>query len=96
METKKPELCRKLKENHASKDRQNSRPQEGHGHDQEHRLPQVRQADPDREAREGPRAQYPGRNFYLVLGLRVLREAVVDFLCGSSSVHLRVLCGEGF
>src|SRR5690348_7544946 len=36
------------------KDRQDSRPKEGHGHIQEHGLPQMRQADPYRKAGERP------------------------------------------
>src|SRR5713226_3213160 len=63
-------------EHNDGKDRKDSRPQESDGHLQKHRLPQVRQTHPHREARERPRARRPGRGFYLVLGLRVLRKAV--------------------
>src|SRR6476620_9203701 len=36
----------------------------------------MRQADPDREARERPRTQYPWRNLYFLLWLRIPREAL--------------------
>src|SRR5215471_4374085 len=39
----------------------------------------MRQADAHREARQGPGAQRPRRHLHLVLRLRILREAVVDF-----------------
>ncbi len=57
-------------------DCQDRRPQESNGHHQEHRLPPVLQAHPHREAREGPRARRPRRRLYLVLRVRVLREAL--------------------
>src|SRR5579859_1178495 len=36
----------------------------------------MRQADPDREACERPRTQYPRRNLYFLLWLRIPREAL--------------------
>jgi hypothetical protein len=47
------------------------RPEEGDGHDQEHGLPQVREADAHCEAGEGPRTRDSGRNIYFVLSLRI-------------------------
>src|ERR1019366_7925526 len=51
--------------------RKNCRPQEDDGHHQEHGLPEVRQADPHREAGERSRARYSGRHVHFVLGMRV-------------------------
>src|SRR5579864_6033875 len=57
-------------------DRKDSRPQEGHGHQQIDRVPQVRQRYPHCEAHQGPRARGAGWSLYFLLGLRVLRKAL--------------------
>src|SRR5215475_9573161 len=57
-------------------DRKNSRPQEGHGHQQIHRLPQVREGHTHSKAHQGSRARCSGRDLHLVLGLRILRKAL--------------------
>ena len=44
------------------------------------RLPQVRQADAHRKARERPRTRHPRRNFHFLLGLRIPREVVIGRL----------------
>lgn len=66
------------KENHPANGQncENRRPQEGNGHDEVDRLSQVQQAHAHRQAREGPRARGPRRNLYLVLRVRLLREAL--------------------
>jgi len=67
--TLKRSFHRDQERNHASEDCKDGRPQEGHGHDQEHGLSEVWQDDANCEAGEGPRAGRPGRDLYLVLGL---------------------------
>ena len=50
--------------------------QESNGHVEKHRLSQMQQAYPHREAGERPRARHPRRNLYLVLSLRIFRKTV--------------------
>src|SRR6266478_2586447 len=57
-------------------DRKDSRPQEGHGHQQIHCLPQVRQGYAHREADQGPRTGCPGRDLYFLLRVRILRKTL--------------------
>src|SRR6185437_1502127 len=59
-----------------SQDCKDGRPQEGNGHHQEHGLSQVRQANTHREAGERSRARGSRRDFYFLLGLRILRETL--------------------
>src|SRR6185312_9309032 len=76
---KSEDAAKNLKERHGE-DCKDSRPQEDYGHYKEHRLPQVRQADAHRKARERPRTRHPRRNFHFLLGLRIPREVVIGRL----------------
>jgi len=55
-------------ENNAQ-DRKDCGPQEGDGHLQEHRLPQMWQADSYCETGKGSGTRRSGRDFYIVLSL---------------------------
>ena len=59
-----------------TENRKNGGPQEGNGHQQEHRLSKVRQDHAHCEAHERSPARDSGRNLYFVLGVRVLRKTV--------------------
>jgi hypothetical protein len=66
---------------HYGEDCQDRRPQEGHGHQQEHGLSEVLQTHPYRQARERPRTRHPRRSLYLLLSMRILRKALILFDC---------------